>query len=287
MEDAAKRVEDEAEDFQRDDAEQRFRIPWLAQDDRCMCLAVGEREPALRDGPADGGTVREHKFHLPLRGEADVLPYPVGEQRVGRSAVDEEANARFLASGTADGALDVADTHAPEDGILVRQRRDPKIAGRGKATPGHFRVSVQVGHAAGGPFAPVKALVDTGATYTWIPRDVLERLGVEPEEEWPFVLADGREVRYPIAWVQIKIGERARPTIVVFGEPGSEPILGVFALEGFRLAADPVNRRLISVPGLLKAAPGRPVHGQGRAASSLAIAQILASTVAIIVVATK
>jgi hypothetical protein len=33
-----------------------------------------------------------------------------------------------------------------------------------------------------------------------------------------------------------------------------EPILGVFALEGFRLAADPVNRRLISVPGLLKAA---------------------------------
>jgi hypothetical protein len=52
----------------------------------------------------------------------------------------------------------------------------------------------------------------------------------------------------------IRIGERAQPTIVVFGEPGSEPILGVFALEGFRLAADPVNRRLISVPGLLKAA---------------------------------
>jgi len=30
-----------------------------------------------------------------------------------------------------------------------------------------------------------------------------------------------------------------------------------------------------------------PVHGQGRAASSLAIAQILASTVAIIAIATK
>jgi len=30
-----------------------------------------------------------------------------------------------------------------------------------------------------------------------------------------------------------------------------------------------------------------PVHGQGRVASSLAIAQILASTVAIIVVVTK
>ena len=32
------------------------------------------------------------------------------------------------------------------------------------------------------------------------------------------------------------------------------PILGAFMLEGFRLAADPVNRRLISVPGLLKSA---------------------------------
>lgn len=117
---------------------------------------------------------------------------------------------------------------------------------------GHFRTTVQVGNPAGERFVSIEALVDTGATYTWIPRDVLERLGVVPDEEWPFVLADGREVRYPVAWTQIRMGERGQPTIVVFGEPGSEPILGVFALEGFRLAADPVNRRLIEVPGLLK-----------------------------------
>jgi hypothetical protein len=46
--------------------------------------------------------------------------------------------------------------------------------------------------------------------------------------------------------------ERVQPTIVVFGTPGSDPILGVVTLEEFRLAADPVNRRLISVPGRLK-----------------------------------
>ena len=119
---------------------------------------------------------------------------------------------------------------------------------------GHFRVALQVGNRAGERFEPIEALVDTGATYTWIPRDVLTRLGVTPEEEWPFVLADGREVRYQVAWMLMRIGERTQPTIIVFGEPGSEPILGVFALEGFRLAADPVNRRLISVPGLLKTA---------------------------------
>ena len=119
---------------------------------------------------------------------------------------------------------------------------------------GHFHVSVQVGTRGGERFAPLDALVDTGATYTWVPRDVLDAVGVVPEDEWPFLLADGREVRYPVAWAQIRIGGREQPTIVVFGAPGTEPILGVVTLEEYRLAADPVNRRLISVPGLLKTA---------------------------------
>ena len=113
---------------------------------------------------------------------------------------------------------------------------------------GHFRVGVHVSHQSGGRLVPVLALVDTGSTYTWIPRDVLDGLGVAPEEEWPFVLADGSEVRYPVAWIRMRIGDQAQPTIAVFAEPGSEPILGVYALEGFRFAADPVNRRLVRVP---------------------------------------
>ena len=124
---------------------------------------------------------------------------------------------------------------------------------------GHFHVVVEVANRAGERFEPIETLVDTGATYTWIPRDVLGALGVVPDEERLFVLADGREVRYPMGWMQIRIGGRAQPTIVVFGEPGSEPILGVFALEGFGMAADPVNRRLISVPGLLKGLEPAPI----------------------------
>src|SRR5213080_3656248 len=57
-----------------------------------------------------------------------------------------------------------------------------------------------------------------------------------------------------MAWIYIRMQGRVQPTIVVFAEPGSEPILGVVTLEEFRLAVDPVNRRLISVPGLLKRA---------------------------------
>jgi clan AA aspartic protease len=117
---------------------------------------------------------------------------------------------------------------------------------------GSFRVQIQVGDAAAGRFESIEALVDTGSTYTWVPRDLLERLAVRPDEERPFVLTDGRQVSYPIAWIHVRIDGRTQPTIVVFGESGSEPLLGVFTLEGFGLAADPVNRRLVPVPALLK-----------------------------------
>ncbi|MFN2572412.1 MAG: aspartyl protease family protein [Gemmatimonadales bacterium] len=119
---------------------------------------------------------------------------------------------------------------------------------------GTFRVSIQLASVRRERFEVMEALVDTGASYSWIPRDVLERLGARPDEDRVFVLADGREVRYPIAWVRVKIGERIQPTLAVFGDSGTEPILGAFTLEGFGLGVDPVNRRLIPVPALLKAA---------------------------------
>ena len=118
---------------------------------------------------------------------------------------------------------------------------------------GDFRVSIQIARAKGERVEPLRALVDTGSTVTWIPRDVLQRLGVSPEQEWPFELAEGREQRYPVAWVRIKLEERhEQPTIVVFAPPGAEPILGVVTLEEYLLAVDPVHHRLIPVSGLAK-----------------------------------
>lgn len=119
---------------------------------------------------------------------------------------------------------------------------------------GNFRVRIDVGRRGADRFVPLRALVDTGSTYTWVPRDVLAELGVTPEQEWPFELADGREVRYPVAWIQIRLEGREAPTLAIFAPRGAEPILGAFTLEGFLLAADPVNERLISVPGLAKRA---------------------------------
>jgi clan AA aspartic protease len=112
---------------------------------------------------------------------------------------------------------------------------------------GTFRQHIEVGDFAGNRFEPLEALVDTGATYTWLPRDVLDRLEVVPEEQRQFVLADGREVDYGVAWIRIRIDGKTEPSLCVFGEPGTDPLLGVFTLEGFGLGVDPVNHQLIPV----------------------------------------
>jgi hypothetical protein len=41
------------------------------------------------------------------------------------------------------------------------------------------------------------------------------------------------------------------PTIVIFGDPGSEALLGAVTLEEFSLGVDPVEKRLAPVVALL------------------------------------
>ena len=118
---------------------------------------------------------------------------------------------------------------------------------------GTFSVSVEVGDLSGGRYVPVDALVDTGATYLVVGREVLEALGVKPAERRRFAVADGREVTYEVGDVSLRLDGRARPVLAVFGEEGTRPLLGSVPLEVFGLGIDPVRQRLIRVAGLLMA----------------------------------
>lgn len=116
---------------------------------------------------------------------------------------------------------------------------------------GTFHVEVEIGDAEGRRYERIQALVDTGATYTSVPRSLLDALGVVPFERALFVLADGHYVEREIGRAWVRVSGRAEITLVVFADPGSPPLLGAYALEGLRLAPDPVGRRLVPVPGLL------------------------------------
>lgn len=91
----------------------------------------------------------------------------------------------------------------------------------------------------------IDALVDTGASYTIVAADTLDELGVAPIDSYPVELADGRVVTYDLGQAHATIDGRSIPTLVLFGDNGTEPLLGAYTLEGLRLAVDPSQHKLV------------------------------------------
>ncbi|MBI2919416.1 MAG: aspartyl protease family protein [Chloroflexi bacterium] len=124
---------------------------------------------------------------------------------------------------------------------------------------GTFKVTLHVGDTQGLRWVPLEALVDTGASYTWVPEDILLSLGLVPFARWEFEIAGGDVVERGVTETRVRLDGETRTSIVVFGDTGSLPLLGAYTLEGFRLAPDPVNRRLIRVRGFAMAHPAWPL----------------------------
>ena len=93
-------------------------------------------------------------------------------------------------------------------------------------------------------------LVDTGATDCLVPRPRLEGIGLRPKGQRVYELADGREITLDITTADIEfMGEIVGGTII-FGESGTEPLLGVTALESVGIEVDPTNQRLKRLPAV-------------------------------------
>ena len=91
-------------------------------------------------------------------------------------------------------------------------------------------------------------LVDTGATDCLVPRQHLEAIGLEPESERVYSLADGSEHRMSVTVGRIEfMGEVVGATIVM-GKEESEPLLGVTAFESVGIEVDPRNQELRRLP---------------------------------------
>ncbi len=117
---------------------------------------------------------------------------------------------------------------------------------------GTFEGAIEIEDPAGQGWEPLQAFVDTGSTYTWVPASILRRLGVHPQASWDFETADGRLIERDVAQTWVRHNGSAHITFLVFGDDDSEPLLGAYNLEGFRLGVDAVNQRLVPVHGLAK-----------------------------------
>lgn len=87
-------------------------------------------------------------------------------------------------------------------------------------------------------------LVDSGATFTVLPSRVLKNLGIKPNREEAFSLADGTTIKRKVgnALYEYQGTESAAP--VLFGEKGDAWLLGAFTLEALGLTLDPLKRSL-------------------------------------------
>jgi len=112
---------------------------------------------------------------------------------------------------------------------------------------GMFNVKVKLANLnSPGQTEEVSLLVDTGATLSWIPREVLEKLGAIPLSRLPFSLADGRTLERDTTAVLLTINGRKGAVPVAFGEPGEEAVLSATALETLGFIVDPVAQKLVA-----------------------------------------
>lgn len=87
-------------------------------------------------------------------------------------------------------------------------------------------------------------LVDSGATYTVVPGDILQAMGIMPTREESFSLADGRIVKRKVGNALYEYQGIQSSAPVIFGEKGDTLLLGVLTLEAMGLTLDPLKRKL-------------------------------------------
>ncbi len=94
-------------------------------------------------------------------------------------------------------------------------------------------------------------LVDSGATYSVIPAEELEKLGISPSGERTFFLANGQLVKRRMGEARITLQDQSATCVVLFGQPGDSRLLGVTTLENLGLIFDPMRQKIMPLRMLL------------------------------------
>jgi predicted aspartyl protease len=113
---------------------------------------------------------------------------------------------------------------------------------------GTFRTTISIEHPARrGVLRTVDGvLVESGSDFTWVPRAVLEALGVARERTERMIAADGRILERDIGFAIVHVEGKSTIDDVVFAEAGDLVLLGARSLEGLNLRVDPREQRLVS-----------------------------------------
>jgi aspartyl protease family protein len=92
--------------------------------------------------------------------------------------------------------------------------------------------------------AEMELLADTGAIYTIVKRERLQRLDVKPRGKRRFKTADGRVIEREVGAAEIEIKGESVYSVVILGEESDTEVLGVTSLEELGLQVDPTTGEL-------------------------------------------
>jgi len=90
----------------------------------------------------------------------------------------------------------------------------------------------------------IELLADTGAIYTAIPANLLEKINIRPTSTRRFKLANGKVERYPTGEAYVEVAGEGATSIIAFLPEGSTPLLGFTTLELLGLQVDPTTGEL-------------------------------------------
>jgi clan AA aspartic protease len=104
-----------------------------------------------------------------------------------------------------------------------------------------------------GTRATTTFLVDSGASYSVLPRAVWKRLGLRPKRAMRFELADGTEIRRQLSECRFTFAGIDAVSPVVLGQQKDVALLGTVTLETMGLVLHPFERQLRPMRLLLAA----------------------------------
>jgi predicted aspartyl protease len=92
-----------------------------------------------------------------------------------------------------------------------------------------------------------KLLVDTGSEFTWLPANILERIGIEPvKKDLLIQMANGQLLTRSVGYAILRVDKYETIDEVVFGQKGDLSLLGSRAMEGMNLQVDARRKRLVA-----------------------------------------
>jgi len=96
-------------------------------------------------------------------------------------------------------------------------------------------------------FIEIEAIIDTGATMSVLPMDLIQKLGLEKIDEVNVRYADN-SVKEVYGWVILEIARRKAVFDVLVENERAQPLIGQIVLERLDLVIEPSTRKVIPNP---------------------------------------